>query len=544
MTSSFFDEVIEKVSFNTSVTHKYYLFVAEKRGHVQGAAIVSQFLKENFFFIDYIASNKGNPSRGIGAALYARIKEQSLLNKCLGIFLECESIERRFCASDDEQKQNKIRLNFYHRFGAVQLKHTLYEKERADKSSFHLLYDKNIGKKLDNEAIATIVTAILKSHTEKKCTKIYIEEVVASLSKGSFEELVPSQARNQPNLLFHPSSVPDDQKIPLTFNPQHIIHHVKEKGYVESPIRIDSILGELKKVGFFDFIESKKYPDSLITEVHDTEYIKFLKKICEFAGKKTIYPDVFPIRNRARLPNSIEAQVGYYCIDTFSPLNHNAYLASRAAVDCALTAASRLLDGENISYALVRPPGHHAEKKFFGGFCYLNSTAIAANYLSKNGRVAILDIDFHHGNGQQNIFYDRDDVLTISIHGHPEHAYPHFTGFEDEKGINRGLGFNINYPLGITIDGPTYLNTLKIALEDIKKFDPVFCIIALGLDTAKGDPTGSWKLLSKDFEENGKLIGALKLPTLLVQEGGYKTQVLGVNAKHFFQGLMKGYYKS
>ena len=319
---------------------------------------------------------------------------------------------------------------------------------------------------------------------------------------------------------------------------------MKEKGYVESPIRIDSILKELKKVDLFNFVNTKKFSDSHITEVHDPEYYKFLKDICQIAGKKTIYPDVFPVRNRAKLPKAIIDRAGYYCMDTFSPLNKNAFVASRVAVNCALTAASRLVDGENISYALIRPPGHHAEKKYFGGFCYLNSTAIAANYLSKQGKVVILDVDYHHGNGQQNIFYKRDDVLTISIHGHPEHAYPHYTGFEEEKGFEKGVGFNINYPLEKTIDGPAYLKTLKKAIEDIRKFDPVYCVIALGLDTAKGDPTGSWKLVAKDFEQNGFHIGCLKKPTLVVQEGGYKTQLLGINARNFFLGLKKGYYQA
>ncbi|MCB0384433.1 MAG: histone deacetylase family protein, partial [Bdellovibrionales bacterium] len=260
--------------------------------------------------------------------------------------------------------------------------------------------------------------------------------------------------------------------------------------------------------------------------------------------KKTIYPDIFPIRNRARLPLGLEAQFGYYCMDIYSPINQNAYLASRSAVDCALTAAETLIEGENVAYALVRPPGHHAERRFFGGFCYLNSTAIAANFLSKRGRVAILDVDYHHGNGQQNIFFERSDVLTISIHGHPEHAYPHFTGFEDEIGSGEGLNYNINYPLPLTVDGPAYLKTLELALKKIREFDPVYCVVALGLDTAKGDPTGTWKLLSRDFEENGILIGGLKKPTLVVQEGGYRTQVLGVNARHFFRGLMRGYYQN
>lgn len=541
MKVDFLEDLIQRVTVNESQSYKHYLFVAEKKGMVLGAAISSQFLHENFFFIDYIASSKDSSSRGIGAALYSRIKEQSVLNKSLGIFLECESIELHFCASEEEQKQNKTRINFYQRFGASQLKNSKYEEARADKSSLHLLFDNNREKVPEKKIITKIVIAILESHSEKICSKKYIQTVSDSLPESSFEKLAIFHSTIQKPTIFN--EVPSDQKISLTVNPLHKIHHIKEKGYVESPIRIDSILKEFKKIGFFNHIKTKNFPDTHITEVHDPEYYIFLKKICEFAGNKTIYPDVFPIRNRARMPQSLEAKAGYYCMDTFSPLNKNAFLASRAAVNCALTAAAQLTEGQNISYALVRPPGHHAEKKYFGGFCYLNSTAIAAHYLSKNGRVAILDVDYHHGNGQQNIFYKRKDVLTISIHGHPEHVYPHFTGFDDEMGAGDGLGYNINYPLPISIDGAAYKESLLIALDQIKKFDPAFCVIALGLDTAKGDPTGSWKLLSKDFEVNGKLIGSLKKPTLVVQEGGYKTQVLGINARHFFQGLMNGYYR-
>ena len=162
-------------------------------------------------------------------------------------------------------------------------------------------------------------------------------------------------------------------------------------------------------------------------------------------------------------------------------------------------------------YALVRPPGHHAERKVFGGFCYFNSNAIAANYLSKFGKVAILDIDYHHGNGQQDIFYKRNDVLTISIHGNPSFAYPYFSGFKDEKGEGEGLGFNINYPLKEKLNGAEYLEVLGLALKKIVKFKPSFLVVALGLDVAKGDPTGTWALGSKDFFENGKIIGSLCL---------------------------------
>lgn len=190
-----------------------------------------------------------------------------------------------------------------------------------------------------------------------------------------------------------------------------------------------------------------------------------------------------------------------------------------------------------MAYALLRPPGHHAEHQAFGGFCYFNNNAIAAQYLSQYGRVAILDIDYHHGNGQQDIFYRRADVLTVSIHGHPKFAYPYFSGFEDEKGEGEGEGFNWNLPLPEAVDGPQYAPALEKALLRIEAFKPQFLIVALGLDTAKGDPTGTWSLRQKDFETNGRMIGELNLPTLVVQEGGYRNRTLGPNAMGFFKGL-------
>jgi acetoin utilization deacetylase AcuC-like enzyme len=234
-------------------------------------------------------------------------------------------------------------------------------------------------------------------------------------------------------------------------------------------------------------------------------------------------------------------RAGYYCIDTFTPLNRNAYVAARRAVDCALTAAKAILDGYRLAYALVRPPGHHTERRSFGGFCYLNSAAAAAQYFSAQGTVAILDIDYHHGNGQQDIFYERNDILTVSIHGRPRFTYPYFSGFEKEKGAGEGEGYNLNLPLPEKVDSKIYRHALGRAIRRIRKFHPQFLIIALGLDTAEGDPTGTWSLRQDDFFTNGQTIGLLRLPTLVVQEGGYDTRVLGINARRFFEGLASAY---
>jgi acetoin utilization deacetylase AcuC-like enzyme len=229
-------------------------------------------------------------------------------------------------------------------------------------------------------------------------------------------------------------------------------------------------------------------------------------------------------------------------MDTTTPLIFDIYQIAKRAVESALTGAEKLLKGSQIVYALVRPPGHHAESRLFGGYCYFNNNAIAANYLSKHGKVAILDIDYHHGNGTQEIFYSRSDVFTLSIHGDPDFEYPFFAGFTDEEGEGEGFGYNYNVPLPRNVDGARYIHELIPLCEKIRIFSPKFLVVALGLDTAKGDPTGTWLLVSEDFEKIGEQIGLLKIPTLVVQEGGYLINHLGENALRFFRGFWRAFY--
>jgi acetoin utilization deacetylase AcuC-like enzyme len=331
------------------------------------------------------------------------------------------------------------------------------------------------------------------------------------------------------------------ERIALVVSDLHAIHHVRERGYLESPARMEAILRHVRRTGLFEEVQPRRFPEAHIKAVHDADFLKYFKRACASQPPgQYLYPYIFPLRNADRPPQDLELSAGYYCMDTFTPIHRDAYRAARRAAECTLTAADEILLGRPLAYALARPPGHHSERRAFGGFCYLNSTAIAAHYLSAHGKVAILDLDYHHGNGQQDIFYERADVLTLSIHCSPRFAYPYFSGFVDERGAGEGEGFNANYPLPEKVDGAAYREALRRALRRVARFRPRFLMVALGLDTALGDPTGSWSLLADDFEENGRMVGALGLPTVVVQEGGYDKRVLGTNARRFFQGIWRG----
>jgi acetoin utilization deacetylase AcuC-like enzyme len=313
---------------------------------------------------------------------------------------------------------------------------------------------------------------------------------------------------------------------------------------VESPARIGVIESQLEKTGLFLKIHPGRHGESFITAVHDKAFFEYLKRVCTSLPEgEAVYPYVFPVRNASRPPRDLPLRAGYYCIDTFTPLSYSAFRAARAGVDCTLSAADCLLEGRRLVYALVRPPGHHAERKVFGGFCYFNNAAIAAHYLTRFGRVAVLDLDYHHGNGQQDIFWDRKDVLTLSIHGHPGFAYPYFSGFAEEKGAGEGMGYNVNIPMPESVDGRRYGEVLGNALGRVRRFAPAFLVLCLGLDTSRKDPTGSWDLSPADFEDSGRAVGRLKLPVLVVQEGGYNTRTLGQCAARFFKGLWDGMFR-
>lgn len=434
------------------------LFVAENaRHHVVGFAIVLHEPEIEFCYLDFLAAGKDVPGRGIGAALYEFVRDEAAGLGAKGVFFECLPDDADRCANPAIRKLNAARLRFYEQYGARPIVGTDHESAVPGGNNDnlpHLVYDGLDPKRqLSAKLAGQVAQAVLQRKYSDICPPEYIKKVVASFRHDSVK-LREMRYLKVPVAPL-PATPHSPEKVAITLNDKHDIHHIRERGYVESPVRISSILGELLHSGLIETVPVKEYPLKHILAVHDADFVEYLGRACENAPEgKSVYPYVFPIRNATRPPKELSVRAGYYCIDTFTPINRNAFPAAKRAVDCVLSAADQVLQGRRIAYALVRPPGHHAERRSFGGFCYFSNSAIGANYLSQHGKVAILDIDYHHGNGQQDIFYKRSDVFTASIHGDPDFAYPYFTGFADEQGEGDGQGYNLNLPLPEVQDGP------------------------------------------------------------------------------------------
>jgi acetoin utilization deacetylase AcuC-like enzyme/GNAT superfamily N-acetyltransferase len=517
------------------------LFVGERSGAVLGFALLLHAPDLSFCFLDWLSAGPEATGKGIGGALYERAREEALALAAIGLFFECLPDDPALSPEPKIRAQNAARLRFYERYGARPIANTAYETPIAPGAHdppYLCFDDLGSGRPFRRAEARRIVDAILTRKYGHRVPRKDIDATVASFRDDPVRLREPRYVKPSESA---PAPAPRGRRIALVVNDAHAVHHVRDRGYVQSPVRIRSILGEIERTGLFERMEPQRFADRHVKAVHAPEFVDFLRRACANVPEgKSVYPYVFPLRNQARPPHDLPLRAGYYCIDTFTPLNASAYVAARRAVDCALTGAQCLIDGYRASYALVRPPGHHAERASFGGFCYFNSAAVAAHFLSQFGTVALLDIDYHHGNGSQDIFYERADVLTVSTHGHPRHTYPYFSGYEDERGTGPGLGHNLNLPLPEQIDGERYRAALGVALERVRRHTPRFLIVSLGLDTARADPTGSWTLGARDFRRNGELIGQLGLPTLVVQEGGYRTRTLGTNARHFFLGLSDG----
>jgi acetoin utilization deacetylase AcuC-like enzyme len=314
----------------------------------------------------------------------------------------------------------------------------------------------------------------------------------------------------------------------------------------ETPARIEMLLQGVHTVD-----SEVRVPPAIdldvLALVHDRRYLEFLDNLRErwahVPGASAIpQPNVYAI-GRASLPpagypDAVVGQAGYHLGDGACPVTETTVAAAKASAACAVEAARLVLKGEQLTYALCRPPGHHAASDLAAGFCYFNNAALAAEIVTRAGkRCAILDIDVHHGNGTEAIFYDRADVLTVSIHVNPKRFYPFFWGYENECGRGLGEGFNLNLPLERGTEIKSYLEALEIALQRVNDFAPQVLVVAAGLDIAVDDPFKGFAIRTGDFTSIGRRIAELKLPMVVVQEGGYPSESLGHNLAALLRGL-------
>jgi acetoin utilization deacetylase AcuC-like enzyme len=335
------------------------------------------------------------------------------------------------------------------------------------------------------------------------------------------------------------------------FSPTHRLHHGTElkNGALtpsfEQPSRADTILARVQAVNLGEIIAPQDYDFSHYTRVHGDRYVRFLETAWEewsaLGHRHDALPLVWPVRDLRHdvEPAYIDGKLGYYAMDAGSPIAANTWQAVRGSANVALTAADALSATRRGAFALCRPPGHHAAANYMGGYCYLNNAAIAAQRCLDQGarRVAVLDVDFHHGNGTQSIFYDRADVLFVSLHGDPSVSYPYFSGHADERGAGAGDGFNRNFPLPRGTAWDTYGPALAEALHALRGYAPNTLIVSLGVDAFEGDPISHFRLTSEDFTRIGEAIGTLGAPTLFVMEGGYMVDEIGINAVNVLQGF-------
>jgi acetoin utilization deacetylase AcuC-like enzyme len=335
------------------------------------------------------------------------------------------------------------------------------------------------------------------------------------------------------------------------YSDRHHLHHGKTElidGLLqpcfEMPSRADIVLERARKVGLGEVREPTAFGLDPVLRVHDAGFVNFLSTAWQdwAATGRThdALPLVWPVRGLRtdRIPQDIDGKLGYYSMDAGVPITAGTWTAVQDSADVALTGADLLQSGLGSAFALCRPPGHHAASDYMGGYCYLNNAAIAAQYLRDQGceRVAILDVDYHHGNGTQSIFYDRSDVLFASIHADPRMEYPSFLGYADETGVGAGAGYNLNYPLALGSAWSSYSLALEDACKKISSYAPQAVVVSLGVDTFEKDPISQFRLKNDDYLRMGEAIGKLKIPTLFVMEGGYAVDDIGINAINVLTG--------
>jgi len=307
------------------------------------------------------------------------------------------------------------------------------------------------------------------------------------------------------------------------------------------PSRVEAIKKELARSPGFEFIPARRFSETHLARLH--HYHGFIKQTSFGISDDTTehYPDLFPGEG-ANLPHRTRSPLwaGLYCTDAVTPILRHTYAAARGSAECALTGAALLQAGEAREvYALCRPSGHHAGPRVFGGYCYFNNCALAAELLVATGRVAVLDIDYHHGNGTQEFFERRRDVFTCSIHGDPADEYPYFWGYASERGNGAGRGANLNLPLPKGTGDEDYCRAVDRALVAIRRYAPTYLVVACGFDTHAKDPIGGFALSTGSYREIGARLAGAGLPTLLCQEGGYNIGLLGRSVRLLLEGFME-----
>lgn len=341
--------------------------------------------------------------------------------------------------------------------------------------------------------------------------------------------------------IYHPGHVRHDaKKLHKAGTPNNNVYYseVSERGEAIYRSVAEASLGPVMPPGDFG--------NEPIEEVHDHGMIRLLKTAFQRMQQEekagVALPRTFNLRDQQsqRTPRSIWGQLGKYCFDIGSPIFNHTWEVAYWSAQTAITAGALVASGEKqTSYALCRPPGHHAAARYYGGFCYLNNVAITANWLAHQGqRVAILDVDYHHGNGTQEIFYRRSDVFVCSIHADPLNEYPYFWGYADEFGDGSGENYNFNYPLPRGTEQAAYLDAFDHAVDRVKRFVPSILMVSLGLDTLAGDPIGDFNLTQESMSLIGERLCASGIPCVVVQEGGYNLETVGPGVVSFLKALI------